>query len=74
MYFVAELVDGGSVRGLTPPLRKCLDIAAQIADAVAAASPSVLSQFPERIAVGSGKMSIATGSAWLSSGRRKLHR
>jgi serine/threonine protein kinase len=37
MYFVTELVDGASLRGLTPPLRKCLDIAAQIADGLSAA-------------------------------------
>ena len=37
MYIVTELVDGASLRGLTPPLRKCLDIAAQIADGLAAA-------------------------------------
>ena len=37
MYIVTELVDGESLRGMTPPLRKCLDIAAQIADALAAA-------------------------------------
>jgi len=37
MYMVTELVDGEPLRGLTPPLRKCLDIAAQIADGLAAA-------------------------------------
>jgi len=37
IYIVTELVDGASLRGLTPPLRKCLDIAAQIADALSAA-------------------------------------
>jgi serine/threonine-protein kinase len=37
MYIVTELIDGESLRGLTPPLRKCLDIAAQIADGLAAA-------------------------------------
>jgi serine/threonine protein kinase len=37
IYIVTELVDGESLRGLTPPLRKCLDIAAQIADGLAAA-------------------------------------
>jgi len=36
-YIVTELVQGESLRGLRPPLRKCLDIAAQIADALAAA-------------------------------------
>lgn len=37
MYIVTEVIDGASLRGLTPPLRKCLDIAAQIADGLAAA-------------------------------------
>lgn len=37
MYFVTELVDGESLRGARPPLRKCLDIGAQVADALAAA-------------------------------------
>ena len=37
MYIVTELVDGESLRGLTPPLRKSLDIAAQIADGLSAA-------------------------------------
>jgi len=37
IYIVTELVDGESLRGLTPPLRKCLDIGAQIADGLAAA-------------------------------------
>jgi adenylate cyclase len=36
-YIVTELVNGESLRGLRPPIRKCLDIAAQIADALAAA-------------------------------------
>jgi serine/threonine protein kinase/TolB-like protein len=36
MFIVTELVDGESLRGSTPPLRKCLDIAAQIADGLAA--------------------------------------
>jgi len=36
-YIVTELVNGESLRGLKPPIRKCLDIAAQIADALAAA-------------------------------------
>src|SRR5262245_28733540 len=29
-YIVTELVNGESLRGMTPPLRKCLDIAAQV--------------------------------------------
>jgi serine/threonine-protein kinase len=37
IYIVTELVDGESLGKLTPPLRKCLDIAAQIADGLAAA-------------------------------------
>src|SRR5688572_32253186 len=37
MYIVTELVDGESLRGATPPLRKALEIAAQIADALSAA-------------------------------------
>jgi serine/threonine-protein kinase len=36
-YIVTELVKGESLRGLKPPVRKCLDIAAQVADALAAA-------------------------------------
>jgi len=36
-YIVTELVDGESLRGLTPPLRKTLDLAAQIADGLSAA-------------------------------------
>jgi serine/threonine protein kinase/TolB-like protein/cytochrome c-type biogenesis protein CcmH/NrfG len=36
MYIVTELVDGESLRGAMPPLRKSLDIAAQIADGLAA--------------------------------------
>jgi serine/threonine-protein kinase len=36
-YIVTELVNGESLRGLKPPVRKCLDIAAQVADALAAA-------------------------------------
>jgi eukaryotic-like serine/threonine-protein kinase len=37
MYIVTELVEGVSLRGSTPPLRRALDIAAQIADALSAA-------------------------------------
>ena len=38
VYLVTELVEGESLRGLTPPLRKALDIAAQeIADGLSAA-------------------------------------
>ncbi len=37
IYIVTELVDGESLRGVKPPLRKALDIAAQIADALSAA-------------------------------------
>jgi len=37
MFIVTEVIDGESLRGLTPPLRKCLDIAAHIADGLAAA-------------------------------------
>ena len=37
IYIVTELIDGESLRGWTPPLSKCLDIAAQIADGLAAA-------------------------------------
>ena len=37
IYIVTEVIDGESLRGLTPPVRKCLDIAAQIADGLAAA-------------------------------------
>src|SRR2546426_2855496 len=40
MYLVSELVDGKSLRGLTPPLRNSLDIGAQIADGLAAAHAS----------------------------------
>jgi hypothetical protein len=37
MYIVTELVDGDSLRGAKPPFRKAVDIAVQIADALAAA-------------------------------------
>ena len=37
VHLVTELVEGESLRGLTPPLRKALDIAAQIADGLSAA-------------------------------------
>ena len=37
MYLVTELIDGESLRVLTPPLRKSLDIGAQIADGLSAA-------------------------------------
>lgn len=37
MYIVTELIDGESLRGWTAPLRKSLDIAAQIADGLSAA-------------------------------------
>ena len=37
MYIVTELVDGDSLRGAKPPFRKAMDIAVQIADALAAA-------------------------------------
>ena len=47
MYIVTELVDGESLRGMTPPLRKCLDIAAQIADGLAAAHPDGHPRPPE---------------------------
>ena len=36
-YLVTELVDGESLRGLKPPLRKTLEMAEQIAEALAAA-------------------------------------
>jgi serine/threonine protein kinase len=36
-YFVSELVDGGPIRGLNLPLRKAIEVAAQIADGLAAA-------------------------------------
>ena len=36
-YLVTELVDGESLRGLKPPLRKALEMAEQIAEALAAA-------------------------------------
>ena len=37
IYLVTELIDGGSLSGLKSPLRKTLEIAAQIADALSAA-------------------------------------
>jgi eukaryotic-like serine/threonine-protein kinase len=36
-YFISELVDGQSLRGAQLPLRKTIDVAAQIADGLAAA-------------------------------------
>ena len=36
-YFITELVSGGSMRGIHPPLRKVVDIAGQIAEGLAAA-------------------------------------
>ena len=41
-YFVTELVDGGSLHGVTLPLRTALDIAAQIADGLAAAHAALI--------------------------------
>src|ERR1700736_4626130 len=37
MYIVTELIEGESLRGLTPTLRKSLEIAAQIAEGLSAA-------------------------------------
>jgi serine/threonine-protein kinase len=37
MFLVTELVEGESLRGVKLPLRKCLDIGAQLADGLAAA-------------------------------------
>ena len=44
MYMVSELIDGESLRGSTLPLRKSLDIAAQIADGLSAAHAAGVTQ------------------------------